>query len=171
MRCAAGGGVTNKATRPTGVLTLSRQKEPPGDSSQTLLPGSATSANAQKSLPAQEAGRPLGVRQPSPPVCRLSGASPSGALSSSAFPDVYRDITRCGLRPLTRSALRAHNSCSIPCRPNKALFRSIPHCVTWLSAARVKTKPLTSGEFHSVLTRQHAMRPMVGVADRATERR
>ncbi len=44
------GGSTAKATRPQGELTLARQKEPTGDSSQTLLPGSArkTSADAQE---------------------------------------------------------------------------------------------------------------------------
>ena len=48
--CSGGGG-TDKATRPTGVLTLTRQKEPTGDSSQTLLPRIGTGALTRKELP------------------------------------------------------------------------------------------------------------------------
>ena len=67
------GGSTAKATRPQGVLTLARQKEPTGDSSQTLLPGSAgsTSADAQESLPAALAlgvGPSFSARLPGCPV-------------------------------------------------------------------------------------------------------
>ncbi len=72
-------GSTAKATRPTrGKLVLTHQVEREAASFQTFLPPPAENKSALRTacLLAGRVGGTLGVRQPSPPVCRLSGASP-----------------------------------------------------------------------------------------------
>src|SRR3954447_14717557 len=121
-----GGGGTGKATRPTGGLTLTRQKEPiRGIPPKPSFPGSATSrsADAQESLPARTSWTNTRRSPGLSAALGLSGASHSGALSSSAFPGLCATTLRCGLRPPTKSARRAHYASYRECRPTK---RALP---------------------------------------------
>ena len=92
-----GGGVTNKATRPTGVLTLTRQKEPTGE----FLPdppspvGGMGALTRKRSLPAGTNG--INTRRSPAFSASLSAVRccPAGAVSSSACPGLT--LRLCGV--------------------------------------------------------------------------
>src|SRR4051794_28477594 len=105
-----GGGATDKATRPTGGLTLSRQKEPTGE----FLPNPPSpdrqgGAYAKGSLTAGTNTRRSPAFSATLSAVRCFPLWRTLVLS---FPRYPGDTSRCWLRQPTRSALRAHNSCT-----------------------------------------------------------
>jgi hypothetical protein len=153
-----GGGVTGKATRPTGVVDAARQKE----RASAFLPDlpSATrkkieALRATKSLTAGDKHSAFAS------FLRQSVGCPVLPLWRTlvhSFPRYPGDTSRCGLRPPIKSARRAHNSCTVfvptETRRSSARSRSLSHGL----GSCVKTKPLRRRAFRSVLTHQRAMR-------------
>jgi hypothetical protein len=109
-RCS-GEGATGKATRPTGGLTLTRQKE----RASAFLPDlpSATRKKMERSALKEPDGR--GKHSAFASFLRQSVGCPvlprwrGLVLSLPRYPG---DTSRCGLRPPMKSALRAHDSCT-----------------------------------------------------------
>jgi hypothetical protein len=130
-----GGGVTGKATRPTGVLTLRVKRSGRRHSFQTFLPPPAKNGalRATRSLTAR-----INTRRSPAFSASLSAVRccPAGAVSSSACPGLTPRL--CGVAfGHSPRVLGEHTTPHVgECRPTKALFRSIPQCVTWLGQPR-----------------------------------
>jgi hypothetical protein len=160
LRGAAGVGSPPRPLAPRGVDADASKGADRGIPPKPSFPGSAgsTSAAAQQSLTAESTGPALGVCQLSPPVCRLSGASPSGALSSTAFPDVYSNMTRCRLRATHKECSASTRRLQLECRPTNRTLPLGNRLCHMASAAlsnvagKYLIEPVTS------LTSQHAMR-------------
>jgi hypothetical protein len=137
-----GGGVTGKATRPTGVVDAARQKE----RASAFLPDlpSATrkkieALRATKSLTAGDKHSAFASLLRQSVGCPVLPRWRGLVLS---LPRSYALTLRCGLRPPTRSALRAHPASrwgsAGPPRRSSARQSSMSHGL----GSCVKTKPL-----------------------------
>jgi hypothetical protein len=138
-----GGGGTDKATRPTGVLTLTRQKEPSrGIPPKPSFPDRQGCTYVHRSLPARTSGTNT-RRSPGLSVALgLSGASPLAHSRPQLSQVSARSL--CGVafgRPIT-SARRAHDSCSVCVPAHQARSSARQPIMSHGLGSRVKTKPL-----------------------------
>jgi hypothetical protein len=138
-----GGGGTDKATRPTGVLTLTRQKEPSrGIPPKPSFPDRHGCTYVHRSLPARTSG--TNTRRSPAFSASLSAVRCclAGAVSSSACPGL--SLRLCGVafgRPMT-SARRALDSCSVCVPAHQARSSARQRIMSHGFRSRVKTKPL-----------------------------